>query len=66
MGRGAGRPAGQGQLDIPWILARLGARCQSAILELWPPEQTAKEETIRLEQAWAAESVRTLRGWIPD
>jgi len=61
-----GRPAGQGQLDIPWILSKLSGHCQSAILELWPPEQTTMEETIRLEQAWAAESVKTLRGWIPD
>jgi sugar phosphate isomerase/epimerase len=61
-----GRPAGQGQLDIPWILARLGPRCQSAILELWPPEQASREETIRMEQAWAERSIRTLRGWIPD
>lgn len=61
-----GRPAGQGQLDIPWILARLGPRCQSAILELWPPEQASREETIRMEQAWAAQSIRKLRGWIPD
>lgn len=61
-----GRPAGQGQLDIPWILARLGPRCQSAILEQWPPEQASREETIRMEQAWAAQSIRALRGWIPD
>jgi sugar phosphate isomerase/epimerase len=61
-----GRPAGQGHLDIPWILARLGARCQSAILELWPPEQATIQETIELERTWAADSIATLRGWIPD
>jgi len=53
-------------LDIPWILSKLSGHCQSAILELWPPEQTTMEETIVLEQAWAAESVKTLRGWIQD
>lgn len=61
-----GRPAGQGQLDIPWILTKLGGRCQSAILELWPPEMPAEDETIRQEQQWAEESVRALRRWILD
>lgn len=61
-----GRPAGAGQLDIPWILSKLSGHCQSAILELWPPEQATQEETIALEQEWAAESVKRLRGWIAD
>lgn len=61
-----GRPAGRGHLDIPWILSRLGPRCQSAILELWPPEQPAIQETIELERMWAADSISTLRAWIPD
>lgn len=59
-----GCPAGKGQLDIPWILSRLGDRCESAILELWPPELAAVDETIEQERAWAVESVETLRGWI--
>ncbi len=59
-----GRPAGRGQLDIPWILSRLGGRCQSAILELWPPELATEEETIRQEQAWVEESIGNLRRWI--
>ena len=58
-----GRPAGQGQLDVPWLLAllaRAGARC-NAILELWPPEQGSLPETMELEQRWAEESVQYLR-----
>lgn len=61
-----GRPAGRGQLDIPWILSLLGPRCQSAILELWPPELATVEETVEQEQAWVAESIRELRKWIPE
>lgn len=61
-----GRPAGKGHLDIPWILSKLGPRCQSAILELWPPELASIDETIAQEQAWAAESIASLRNWIRD
>jgi sugar phosphate isomerase/epimerase len=63
-----GRPAGQGQLDIPWLLNTVqatGAR-YNAILELWPPEQTSVEETARLEQAWVIDSIRYLRQYIRD
>lgn len=61
-----GRPAGKGQLDIPWILSRLGPQCQSAILELWPPQLETADETVEQERRWAVESVETLRGWIRD
>jgi sugar phosphate isomerase/epimerase len=63
-----GRPAGQGQLDLPWLLATLQAAGVSpnAILELWPPEQAGLEATIALEQQWAVESVSYLRKYIPD
>ena len=63
-----GRPAGQGQLNIPRLLALLeseGARC-NAILELWPPQQATLRETIALEQRWAAESVTSLRTLIKE
>lgn len=63
-----GRPAGQGQLDIPWLLGvlrRHGARC-NAILELWPPPQDTLEQTVALEQRWAAESIEYLKGLIPE
>ena len=62
-----GKPAGQGQLNIPWLLDSLraaGASC-NAVLELWPPEQKTLEETIALERAWAVESIPYLRRLIP-
>ena len=64
-----GRPAGQGQLDVPWLLRTLetsGARGYNVILESWPPEQKTLEESIVLEQAWAVESVGYLRRYIKD
>lgn len=63
-----GRPAGKGQLDLPWLLETLRAagRDPNAILELWPPEQPALEQTIALEEAWAVESIAYLRRFIQD
>jgi sugar phosphate isomerase/epimerase len=62
-----GRPAGQGQLDVPWLLARLrdAGRDPNAILELWTPPEEALAETIAREEAWAASSVEYLRRLIP-
>jgi sugar phosphate isomerase/epimerase len=63
-----GKPAGQGQLNVPWLLEVLRAAGASgnAIVELWPPEQKTIEETIALERAWAVESIPYLRRLIPD
>jgi 3-oxoisoapionate decarboxylase len=63
-----GRPAGEGQLDVPWLLDLLkaeGARC-NAILELWPPEQSTLGETVALEHRWAEQSIEYLRTLIGD
>jgi sugar phosphate isomerase/epimerase len=61
-----GTPAGQGQMDLPWILRELkSAKADpSAILELWPPEQADIQTTTALEQLWAEESIRYLRHYI--
>ncbi len=61
-----GRPTGQGQLDIPWLLRTCSRSAYdfNIIIEIWPPEQKTLEETIRLEQAWAAESVAFMRKYI--
>jgi len=63
-----GRPAGQGQLDTPWLLETLKASRYdfNVILELWPPEQKTLPETIALEQAWAKESISYLRQYVKD
>lgn len=58
-----GTPAGEGQLDIPWILAevRRGGREPSVILEQWPPFIRTLEATLRQEEEWARRSVAYLR-----
>jgi sugar phosphate isomerase/epimerase len=63
-----GRAAGQGMLDIPWVLAKLksfGRDC-NAILEMWPPAEATLERSMALEVEWAESSIRTLRRLIPD
>jgi 3-oxoisoapionate decarboxylase len=63
-----GRPAGQGDLDIPWMLDIVGShgRDPNAIIELWTPYTGDVAETIEKEKTWAEESVRHLRALIPD
>ena len=63
-----GRAAGQGQMDIPWLLdvIRSSGRSPNVILELWPPRQTTIEDTLALEQQWAVESIEYLRRFIPN
>jgi sugar phosphate isomerase/epimerase len=58
-----GTPAGQGMLDIPWLLKQVRAhgRCQSAILELWTPPESTPEKTLATEARWAEESLRYLK-----
>lgn len=62
-----GRPAGQGLLDIPQLLADLQAagRDVSAIVELWPPLESTLEATLSKERLWVQESVHYLRQFIP-
>ncbi|MCU0502320.1 MAG: sugar phosphate isomerase/epimerase [Anaerolineae bacterium] len=63
-----GRPAGKGQVDLPWLFDTLRASRYdfNVIIELWPPEQPTLEESIALEQAWAVESVSALRVHVKD
>jgi sugar phosphate isomerase/epimerase len=63
-----GCPAGQGQIDIPWVLDELRAqgRDPNAILEQWPPPEATIAESVVKEEAWAVESIRYLRRLIPD
>ncbi len=63
-----GAPAGQGQLDIPWLLEQLrgAGRNFNAILELWVPQQENLEAAIALEASWVKSSISYLRRLIPD
>lgn len=63
-----GRPAGQGQLDIPWLLNRVKSLDSNvnAILELWPPPEPELAGSIAKEDSWARQSIEYLRRWIPD
>lgn len=58
-----GRPAGQGRLNVPWLLAELEQynRDCNAILEQWTPPEPDIADTIAKEARWAAESVAYLR-----
>jgi sugar phosphate isomerase/epimerase len=62
-----GRPAGQGCLEVPWLLEQLRAagRRPNAILEQWPPPEATIGETIAKEMAWARQSISYLRTLIP-
>jgi sugar phosphate isomerase/epimerase len=62
-----GRPAGQGHLDVPWLLDELrGLEWDlNAILELWTPPEKSLSATIDKEAAWAAASIEYLRTLIP-
>lgn len=58
-----GRPAGEGQLDVPRLLAQLAPfdRCETAVLELWTPPEAEIQRTIAKEKSWAAQSLAYLK-----
>ena len=62
-----GKPAGQGRLDLPWLLEELQpyGREFNAILELWTPPERDLSATITKEERWAKESLAYLREIIP-
>jgi hypothetical protein len=63
-----GCAAGQGRLDVPWLLRKLRP-CPNpfnAILETWVTPSNSLEETIARERSWAGEGVAYLRRLIPD
>ena len=63
-----GRPVGEGQLNVPWLLASLRpfGREMNAILELWTPPEKTVAATVAKEDRWVRQSVRYLRELIPD
>jgi 3-oxoisoapionate decarboxylase len=58
-----GCPAGEGQLDVPWLLGELRryGRDPNAIIELWPRPEATVEATIAKERDWLLRSVANLR-----
>lgn len=58
-----GTPAGQGKLNIPFLLNKLESlkKCDSAILELWTPFDSDVRSTIAKEEVWAVESMNYLK-----
>jgi sugar phosphate isomerase/epimerase len=63
-----GRPAGQGQLEIPALLNRVKGFDPNvnAILELWPPPEPDLADSIAKEESWTRQSIEYLRRLIPD
>jgi sugar phosphate isomerase/epimerase len=63
-----GRPAGEGQVEIPWVLERLrvAGRDVSVILEQWPAPEADAAATRAKEEAWAVAGVGYLRKLIRD
>ena len=63
-----GTPSGKGMVETRWLLDELKVSPYDfdVIIELWPPEQSQLEDTIRLEQQWAEESVTYLRQFIKE
>ena len=59
----SGAPAGEGMLDIPWLLGQMtqSHANMSAILEQWPPLRESVDATIAMEREWAERGVRYLR-----
>lgn len=55
-----GAAAGQGLLNVPWLLNQVSSGINS-ILELWTPPQGSLEETLHLEREWAAQSMSYLK-----
>jgi sugar phosphate isomerase/epimerase len=62
-----GCPAGQGQIDLPGLLAllRRHKRDPNVILEQWTPPGEKVTETIAREKAWAETGIGYLRTLLP-
>jgi sugar phosphate isomerase/epimerase len=54
-----GCPAGQGLLNVHWLLAELREHCpaSSIILEQWTPWTGSVDKTIAIEKEWAEQSI---------
>jgi sugar phosphate isomerase/epimerase len=63
-----GRAAGDGRVDIDWLLKSAADHDDSldVILELWPPYLGTISETVRNEQEWVERSVVFLKAHIQE
>ncbi|MBK8034398.1 MAG: sugar phosphate isomerase/epimerase [Chloroflexi bacterium] len=61
-----GCPAGQGMLDVPWLLAALRGKSFNAIIETWLAPDASMSATAATELAWVRQSVAYLRTLITD
>jgi len=63
-----GAPAGQGMLDISWLLERLHheGRKFNAVIETWLPPEATTQATIEKEMHWVRQSISYLRTLIKD
>jgi sugar phosphate isomerase/epimerase len=64
----SGAPAGQGMLDVPWLLAKLRGygREFNAIIETWLAPESSMAATVAQEADMTQQSVTYLRGLIAD
>ncbi len=61
-----GCPAGQGMLDVPWLLAALRGKSFNAIIETWLAPDASMSATAATEIDWVRQSVAYLRTLITD
>ena len=61
-----GTPAGDGMLNIPWLLHEVSKceKCQTATLELWMDEEKDTDTTITKEKEWVEKSINYLKKYI--
>jgi len=64
----SGRIAGEGMLNIPWLLQKIKSyqRCRTAILEQWVTPEDDIKSTVAKEEQWARKSVqylKTIEAW---
>lgn len=61
-----GAPAGDGMLDIPWLLnlCKPYKRCGTATLEIWMNEADTLQATLQKEKEWVEKSIYYLKQYI--
>ncbi len=60
----SGAPAGQGQLDLRWIIDTITSQhpgCETCTLELWADPLASRVENIAQERVWAEQSINFLK-----